>query len=430
MPSVAQQTLGVYVANQGNFSDNNGSVTFYDPATDQATEVLADFGTLVQSLMLYQGRGYIMSNTSEAIDILSLDTKERVAQIPGVPSPRYMAVVGDEKAYVSNLFSATVTVINLADDATAGTIEVGSNPEDIAVVGTRAYVANSGFGGDSTLTVIDTETDTVLETIDLGCDGPRHLEVDAEGEVWAFCNGNTIYNDDFTEIIAQTNGAAVVLDGASGEIVTRFDLGFQAGAASTGQDSYYAAASQEAFLIHGTELLVFDTAANTQQSTITLSGDESVGGLAYDAAAERFYAARVTGFTTVGFVSIHGRDGQELARFETGIAPAHIVLIQDETATAVEQTSDAAPESFVLHPNYPNPFNPATTIPFDIAQAGHVTLKIFDMLGREVATLVEAPMRPGRYETTWEAGPMAGGVYLSRLAANGQVSTRRLVLLK
>ena len=429
-PSAAQQTIGVYVGNQGNFSDNNGSVTFYDPATNQATEVLGDFGTLVQSLRLYEGRGYVMSNTSGAIDILNLDTRQRVAQIANVPNPRYMAVVGEDKAYVSNLFGATVTIVDLAGEAAVGAIDVGSNPEDVAVVGTRAYVANSGFGGDSTLTVIDTETDTVLETLDLACDGPRHLEVDAEGEVWAFCIGNTIYNADFTEIIAQTNGAVVVLNGATGEVVTRFDLDFQVGAASTGQDAYYAAASQEAFLLHGTDVLVFDTATNTRQETITLPGDESVGGLAYDVADERFYAARITGFTTAGFVSIHGRDGQEVGRFETGIAPAHVALLQDNTSTAVEQTGDVVPGRFGLRANYPNPFNPQTTLLFDLTQAGHTTLTIFDLLGREVAMLVDAPMTPGRYEAAWDAGRLPSGVYLSRLVTNGQVSTRRLVLLK
>ena len=215
-----------------------------------------------------------------------------------------------------------------------------------------------------------------------------------------------------------------------GAVVTRFDLDFQTGAASTGQDAYYAAASQEAFLLHGADVLVFDTATNTQKETITLSGAESVGGFAYDATDERFYAARITGFTTTGFVSIHSRDGQEVGRFETGIVPAHVALLQDDTSTAAEQTGDAVPERFGLRANYPNPFNPQTTLLFDLTQAGHTTLAIFDLLGREVATLVDAPMMPGRYEAAWDAGRQPSGVYLSRLVTNGQVSTRRLILAK
>ncbi len=430
LPAAAQQTQGVYVANQGNFSDNNGSITYYDPATGETVEVLADFGTLVQSITLYDGKGYVMSNTSGAVDVLDLATQQRIAQIQAVSSPRYMTVADASKAYVSNLFDGTVTVINLTDGIVQGTVDVGSNPEDVAVLDGRVFVANSGFGGDSTLTVIDAQTNTALETINLGCDGPRHLEVDAEGELWAFCIGNTVYNDDFTQIIAQTNGAVVVLDGATGEVVTRFDLDFQVGAASLGQDTYFSAASAEIFLVHGTDLLVFDTAANTQQGVITLPGDEGVGGIAYDATAQRLYAARIIDFTTTGFVSIHSRDGQEVARFDAGIAPGHVALLQADVGTAVEQTADAVPERFGLRANYPNPFNPTTTLPFDVTQAGPVTLTIYDLLGRPVATLIDAPMTPGRYEVAWDAGGLPSGVYLSRLATVTGVSTRRLVLLK
>ena len=428
--AAAQQTLGVYVANQGNFSDNNGSITFYDLATEQATEVLGDFGTLVQSIVLYDGKGYVMANTTGAVDVLDLATQQRVAQITTVPSPRYLTVVDGPKAYVSNLFSGTITAVHLTDGMAMGTVDVGSNPEDIAVTGARAYVANSGFGGDSTLTVIDTQTDTLLDTIDLGCDGPRHLEVDAEGEVWAFCVGNTIYNADFTQIIAQTNGAVVVLNGATGEVVTRLDLAFQVGAASLGQDAYYAASSGEIFLVHGTDLLVFDTATNTQQPPITLSGDESVGGVAYDAATQRFYAARITDFTTTGFVSIHSRDGQEVARFDAGIAPAHVALLQADVGTAIEQTADTVPERFSLGANYPNPFNPTTRLPFEVAEAGPVTLTVYDALGRPVATLIDAPMAPGRYEATWDAARLPSGLYMARLEAGRHTATRRLILAK
>ena len=429
-PSVAQQLQGVYVANQGNFSDNNGSVTFYDPATSEAREVLGDFGTLVQSITLYEGKGYVMSNTSGAVDILDLATNQRTAQITAVANPRYMAVADAAKAYVSNLFEGTITIISLGEGLAQNTITVGSNPEDVAMVGTRAYVANSGFGSDSTLSVIDVQTDMVVDTIDLGCDGPRHLEVDAEGEVWAFCIGNTVYNDDFTQILSETNGGVVVLDGATGEVLSRIYLEFQVGASSLGQDTYYSAASDEIFLVHGQDLLVFDTATNTQQDTITLSGEEGVGGIAYDAVAARLYAARVVDFTSTGFVSIHTRDGQEEARFQAGIAPAYIAFLQDAVGTGIAQSDTEVPTHFGLGQNYPNPFNPTTRLPFTVTQAGAVTLSIYDTLGREIATLVDEALAPGRYEATWEASQRPSGLYLARLSMGTQVSVRRLVLMK
>ena len=319
---------GVFVANQGNFSDNNGSVTLYLPETGQTITVLDDVGTLVQSLTLTNDRAYVLSNTADAVEILDMDLEptERIGRISGVPSPRYLAEVAPNKAYVSNLFSGTVTVVDLSAGRATGTIPVGTNPEDIAVIDGRAYVANSGFGAGTTLTMIDVATDAAAGTVDVGCDGPRHLEADREGELWVVCTGKTVYNDDFTEIIEQTNGAVVVLDGATGDAVARFALDAQAGAASFGQDLFYAPASGDLFAVQGTGLLVFDAATNTATGRIDLEGDAPIGGVAYDAADGRLYVARIPDFSTAGFVTIHDRNGAEIGRFTAGVAPGHLVL--------------------------------------------------------------------------------------------------------
>ena len=172
-PVSAQEILGVYIANQGNFADGNASITWYDLSTRQAEQVLSDFGTIAQSITLHGNYGYIASNTSNNVDILDISTNMRVGQIREVASPRYISVVDQNKAYVSEqLDPGKVKVLDLQSRTVSDSVDVGSRPEDIAVVGNRAFVANSGWSHDSTLTVIDTQTDTVIETIDLGCDGP------------------------------------------------------------------------------------------------------------------------------------------------------------------------------------------------------------------------------------------------------------------
>ncbi len=88
------------------------------------------------------------------------------------------------------------------------------------------------------------------------------------------------------------------------------------------------------------------------------------------------------------------------------------------------------PEQFVLSQNYPNPFNPVTTISFSIPHSSFVTLKVFDVLGREVATLVEEPMVPGNYTARFDAGDLASGVYLYRLTSGSNSETRKLLLMK
>jgi endonuclease I len=89
-----------------------------------------------------------------------------------------------------------------------------------------------------------------------------------------------------------------------------------------------------------------------------------------------------------------------------------------------------APDEFRLHQNYPNPFNPTTTITFSLSQSSIVSLRVFDVLGREVATLVDECLNGGGYNVVWNATNVPSGAYLYRLNANGVVQSRRMLLLK
>lgn len=86
--------------------------------------------------------------------------------------------------------------------------------------------------------------------------------------------------------------------------------------------------------------------------------------------------------------------------------------------------------SFRLEQNYPNPFNPSTTIRFSIPTRGHVSLKIFDLLGREIAKLIDSQMEAGSHETVFDAARLASGIYFCRLQSNSLVETKKLVLMK
>jgi hypothetical protein len=96
------------------------------------------------------------------------------------------------------------------------------------------------------------------------------------------------------------------------------------------------------------------------------------------------------------------------------------------TSVATEST----PESYALEANHPNPFNPTTNIGFRIAGFGFVSLKVFDVLGQEVATLVNENLNAGSFETTFDAKELPSGVYFYRLQAGGFVQTKKLVLQK
>ena len=98
--------------------------------------------------------------------------------------------------------------------------------------------------------------------------------------------------------------------------------------------------------------------------------------------------------------------------------------------TSVFHDESVTPTGYGLEQNYPNPFNPSTNIRFHIAEPGFVSLKIFDVLGREVATLLNGEKSPGSYSVRWDATAVGSGTYFYRLESNGRHEIRRMVLVK
>jgi hypothetical protein len=102
--------------------------------------------------------------------------------------------------------------------------------------------------------------------------------------------------------------------------------------------------------------------------------------------------------------------------------------------STVEVAISSAPAAFALSQNYPNPFNPSTVISYQLAVNSQVTLKVYNMLGQEVATLVNGPQEAGVYTVSFNTSKgtlgLSSGVYVYRLQAGSFISTKKLVLMK
>jgi hypothetical protein len=94
------------------------------------------------------------------------------------------------------------------------------------------------------------------------------------------------------------------------------------------------------------------------------------------------------------------------------------------------QVADALPKEIRLHQNYPNPFNPVTTIGYELPAKAYVTLKVYDILGREMAVLANGVQEPGFKSVRFDAAGLASGVYMYRLQAGDVVATKRLLVLR
>lgn len=112
---------------------------------------------------------------------------------------------------------------------------------------------------------------------------------------------------------------------------------------------------------------------------------------------------------------------QFLCSFSTGAV---------RNATSVSRNPGSVPSSFLLAQNYPNPFNPSTMINYQLPMSNYVTLKVHDLLGREVATLVNEKEDPGTYSVKWDASKMSSGIYFCRLTAGSLVQVRKMLFVK
>ncbi|HLX11315.1 MAG TPA: T9SS type A sorting domain-containing protein [Bacteroidota bacterium] len=102
-----------------------------------------------------------------------------------------------------------------------------------------------------------------------------------------------------------------------------------------------------------------------------------------------------------------------------------------QTITSVKSRLEGSrPATYQLEQNYPNPFNPSTEIQFSLPHAARVTLKIYDILGQEVATLLDATRQAGKHSATWNANGCASGVYYYRLSSADFTETKKLLLVR
>ncbi len=101
-----------------------------------------------------------------------------------------------------------------------------------------------------------------------------------------------------------------------------------------------------------------------------------------------------------------------------------------ELKTSIRQTKDELPDKLMLSQNYPNPFNPSTSIKYQLPSDGYISLKVYDILGRETAVLVEGEQSAGYYEAKFDAGNLSSGIYFCRLQADKFSSVKKLLLVK
>ena len=130
-----------------------------------------------------------------------------------------------------------------------------------------------------------------------------------------------------------------------------------------------------------------------------------------------------TVFRTMFFIN-------EMTGWAAGANGVLIKTINGGAVIGLQIISTNVPYNYSLSSNYPNPFNPQTKIKFDVPKASFTKLIIYDLLGREVAELVNEELKPGTYEADWDGSNFSSGVYFYKIISEGFVETKKMVLMK
>ncbi len=183
---------GAYIINEGNFRMGNGSLSYYSYDSSKIHNDIfrkmtgRPLGDVPNSMQIYGDKAYIVVNNSGTIEVVEKNTMKSVSTISDLNSPRNISIVNSNKAYVTSMYSDSVTILNLIDYTISGYINIKKSSESVVIAGNKAFVA-SWIGGNKVM-VINTDYDSVTDSITVAKE-PESMELDKNNTLWVLCNG-------------------------------------------------------------------------------------------------------------------------------------------------------------------------------------------------------------------------------------------------
>ena len=199
---------GVFILNEGKFMGGTGSLSFYSYDSAKIYNDLFlnvngwPLGSIPNSIKIIGDKAFILVNNSGKIEVINKNTLESVKTINGLISPRNISFINSSKAYVTSMYSDSVTIINLIDNTITGYINLRRFSEAISIIGNKAFVSNwigPNYSGGSEVMVINTVNNTVVDSIKVGVE-PESMAIDKNKRLWVLCNGG-YFGDNLAKLI-------------------------------------------------------------------------------------------------------------------------------------------------------------------------------------------------------------------------------------
>lgn len=310
---------GVYILNQGNFTAGNASLSYFQNEGEELFNDLfigvngVPLGDVAQSITFNNSKAYIVVNNSGFIYVIDAKTVEHQATIAGLSSPRYMTVVSQSKAYVSDLYSTNISIVDLNTNLISGQIEVGRSTEEMALIGSEIFAANwSGYGQtlrNDKILVINTLQNQLVDSIVVGLE-PNSMVVDKDGYLWVLCSGGYLNEEIPTLWKIDAPNRQVLKTYTFNDINTSPD---NLEINGTG-DSLF-------FLNQGIFRMASIDSELPEKVFIAAGNDKQFSNLGVDPNNGIFYVSNPLDYSQSGYVYRYGPTGNFLEQLDVGIIP-------------------------------------------------------------------------------------------------------------
>ena len=327
---------GIFVLNEGSFQYSNASLSFYDPDADTVVNNLfykvnsIPLGDVAASLALSENDLFVVLNNSKYIYKVNATTIEYEARLDNFYSPREIQIVSPDKAYVSDLMSTGVWIINPMNMSHCGFIETGKTTEKMAQVGNELYVSNwsnyytdpSSHDSYTTVQVIDLNRDMKVAEIEVGKE-PNTMAVDKNGHVWVLCEGRS-WDDEYGE-----NPTLWEINPILKTATLRFEFnGYNDNIKGTASALKANPDGDQLYMIYNNEVRRFDIYSLSLSETFRITPGSK--GLFYNMAVDPntgdLYVADVKNYMMNGVVYRYSFDGILLNSFEVGMIPSALLF--------------------------------------------------------------------------------------------------------
>lgn len=307
---------GIIVVNEGGFLKSNGSVGLYKPGSGEYFDAFAKangrpLGDVVQSATLINGKYYIIVNNSNKIEVINQSDFKAVTSI-AINQPRNIVKISTTKAYVSQMNSTTISILDLNTNTISGTINVKAATDQIVLMNGKVY---AGKAYADMLYVINTSSDMVTDSIVVG-NGVSAVVNAGTDKIAVFCLGVLDFN---TGSVIE-NGKIAIINKDSNKVERHIALST---ASYGGPMAYY---NGNLFFSFGDKKLYSVSVATVAAPVDKLTAGGSIYGLTIDETDGTMYVTDAGDYTSSGKVYIYNSNGALQKQFTAGIVPSRIIF--------------------------------------------------------------------------------------------------------